>query len=91
MSQRQIWIELGPLGKLVQEFADERAADRVTYVAQALASPRQRRPRCAPRPRFDQRAQIIEQTRAGRGKAETGFPRASRSKLLQSIAFMILD
>ena len=56
--------------ELVQKLADKRAADPMTHVAQALAelaqalaSPQQRRLRIAPRLRLDQRAQIIEQAR----------------------------
>src|SRR5712671_766943 len=54
----------------VQEFADERPANRMAHVAQALAelakalgSPQQRRLRIASRLWLDQRAQIIEQVR----------------------------
>jgi hypothetical protein len=54
----------------VQEFADERPANRMAHVAQALAelakalgSPQQRRLRIASRLWLDQRAQIIEQIR----------------------------
>ena len=63
-------VGLQPVIELVQEFADEAAADRMTHVAQApaeltqaLASPQQWRLRIAARLRLDQRAQIIEQAR----------------------------
>jgi hypothetical protein len=53
--------------KPVQEFADERPANRMAHVAQTLAelakalgSPQQRRLRIASRLWLDQRAQIIE-------------------------------
>jgi hypothetical protein len=63
-------VGLQAVVELVQEFANERAADRMAHVAQALAelaqalaSPQQRRLRIAARLWLDQRAQIIKQTR----------------------------
>ena len=63
-------VGLQTVFELVQEFANQRAANPMAHGAQtlaeltqALASPQQRRLRIAARARFDQRAQIINQAR----------------------------